>query len=107
MLSPEELETRKTTVGSSDVPAIVGSSPWSRRADVLRAKLDPSRIEKEPAFIVGHKLEKPVAELALELGLVEAKVLFPGWTIVDKEGFASATPDFYACRSGHMTYRRG
>lgn len=108
MLSAEELKVRMGTVGSSDVPAIVGSSPWKTRADVLATKLGVSKVsQREPQFLIGHKLEKPIAELALEMSLIDAKVLFPGWTVVDKEGFASATPDFYAVRDGNMTYRRG
>lgn len=106
MLSDKELIIRKGTVGSSDVPGIVGSSPWSTRAQVLEKKLDSRRIEKESQFLIGHKLEKPVAELAIELGLIEEKVLFPGWTVRDKEGFASATPDFFALKDGNMTYQR-
>lgn len=96
MLSTEELAIRKHTIGSSDVAAICGLSPWEKPGHVLQQKLDPQSIENHPAFKLGHKLERPVAELALEAGNLGSSVaLLGGWTIV-KDGWKSATPDFYA-----------
>jgi len=106
MLSPAELEKRKWTVGSSDVPSIVGMSPWSSGSQVLERKLDPKKSEEKDAFKIGHKLERPVAELALELGKIEGVSLVGGYTVIANE-WMSTTPDFYVLRTGSETYRKG
>lgn len=105
MLSKEELELRKWTVGSSDVPSVCGLSPWSTGGDVLERKLDPTKIQDSASFLLGHKLERPIAELAIEGGKIPAVALVGGWTVV-KDGWMSATPDFYALRQGSETSRK-
>lgn len=106
MLTARELELRTLTIGSSEVSAVCGLSPWKGPAQVLREKLLVRDFVEERPHVIGHKLERPIAELALELGDVPGCTLVPGWTVVHKDGWRSATPDFYALKTGNETYRR-
>lgn len=104
MLTDKEHEVRRHTVGSSDVPAILGLSSFKSHVGILADKLLAKKEQKGVWLRLGQKLEKPIAEFALQEGLIPGLMLFPGWTVVDD--WRSATPDFYAMKSGNMTYRR-
>lgn len=63
----EWLEWRKFGVGSSDVPAIMGVSPYNNILDIYLSKINPVE-EKEPNYVmqIGNKLE-PIARSHYEL----------------------------------------
>lgn len=67
----EFLARRRAGIGGSDVPAILGLSPWKTPLDVYLAKVEPERVEDtagEPAYW-GSVLEDVVAqEFALRTG---------------------------------------
>lgn len=96
-MTKEEMARRRKTIGSSDVPAICGLSKWKDSADVLQSKISPEAIMDDPSFILGHKLERPIAELAADMLVARGTKfhgLLPGWTV--ELGWRSATPDFFA-----------
>lgn len=63
----EWLEWRRLGVGSSDVPAIMGVSPYNNILDIYLSKINPVE-EKEPnwAMQLGNKLE-PIARAKYEI----------------------------------------
>lgn len=104
MLSKKELELRKHTIGSSDVPAILGISPFKDQAGVLKAKLLDQGGDIGLPGILGHNLEEPIAKTALQTGAISGVTLFGGWTV--KRGWRTATPDFYLLKTGNMEYAK-
>lgn len=81
---------RSTRIGSSDVPAVLGISPWKSPADVIAEKLGTRPSENKVEMGVGNKLERPIAELNFPHA-----TLHPGSTYVHEDGWRSATPDFW------------
>lgn len=92
-LSEKELESRKFTIGSSDVPAILGLSPFKGKAEILADKLLERKILKQIWIVLGHKLERPIAEVAVETKKLTGATLLQGWTVT--KDWKSCTPDFY------------
>lgn len=107
VLTEAELRKRRGTIGSSDAPAICGISPWKTGADVLEAKLFEKKGPDARPCVVGHAVEEGIARAALLLGDLPGVTLVPGWTVTAKDGWRSATPDFYCLKSGNETYRKG
>jgi len=67
-LTREELAARRHYVGGSDVPAILGVSPYRNITDVWLEKtgrMDPDRTTSRPADL-GNRLERPLVELVAD-----------------------------------------
>jgi putative phage-type endonuclease len=84
---------RKTYVGSGDIAAIAGVSPYRSALEVWAAKIGiaPEQ-EINPAMRVGIALERPVLEALYAPGRVD-ELSFPGWTASAIEPWIAATPD--------------
>src|SRR6266850_4731464 len=53
-LSAKQLEQRRQGIGSSDVAAIVGASPWATAADIYYDKVDGITKPESEAMALGH-----------------------------------------------------
>lgn len=62
MLSPAEIEIRKTGIGASEIGAIAGLSPYAGPLDVYLRKLDLVDDETSEAAEWGHVLEPVIAD---------------------------------------------
>lgn len=94
-LTPEELELRQTGIGSSDIAAVAGLSPWSGPIDVYQKKVgEDDGFTGNWSSEVGHQLEPLIGSwYADEVG---AEKLIPGNTVVHPDKpWILATPDFY------------
>lgn len=61
--TPEWVEARRTFIGASDAPAVLGLSPWATPLDVWADKLDiGTRFEGNLATRMGHALEAMIAQ---------------------------------------------
>lgn len=94
MLTAEQLEQRKQTLGSSEIAAIVGADSWKTPLDVWMAKTGRGVEVHTEQTDIGDALEEPIARLAARrLGAVA----------FDKAGtfthrlwpWVAATPDFF------------
>lgn len=94
MLTAEQLEMRKSGIGSSEIAAVVGVDPFKRPIDIYLDKLGLAepRADNEHTDI-GNELEDSVARMALKrLGQKTAKY---GTTVRHPTlPIALATPDF-------------
>lgn len=87
------LEERKTGVGSSDAPGIVGVAPWSTPLQIYCEKLGLYQPEETEQMKVGREIEPFIAGLASErlgLPLTQGRLVrhpFHRWLI--------ATPDYH------------
>lgn len=63
-LTPQELERRRHFLTASDVPAILGKSPWNNAADVFLAKVAGLVPKTNAAMEAGSLLEPKVLEWA-------------------------------------------
>ena len=72
MLTAKQLEERKSGVGSSEIAAIVGLSPWADAVDVYNRKLDLVTPRSSNAMTAGLWLEDSVAAWAADR---------EGWTL--------------------------
>lgn len=61
MLTPEEIEIRKTGIGASEIGAVAGLSPWAGPLDVYLRKLGLVDDEPSEAAEWGHALEPAIA----------------------------------------------
>jgi putative phage-type endonuclease len=76
MISPEQREARRRYIGSSDVPAILGMSPWATAADVWLAKTNDLPDKPNASMRMGTLLERPLLDYAAEdLGVPLARDL--------------------------------
>lgn len=73
MITPEQREQRRLTIGSSDSPAIVGVDPWRTAGDVYWEKIAGSDDEPTGPMRVGNIMEPVLLRLAEDrLGRVVA-----------------------------------
>jgi putative phage-type endonuclease len=61
-LTDEQKRIRRTGIGSSEIAAVVGLSPYATPLDVWRAKVEGLSIEETPAMKRGRILEDAVAD---------------------------------------------
>lgn len=104
MLSAEQLEQRKATLGSSEIAAIVGADGWKTPLDVWLSKTGRGVDVSSEQTDIGDALEEPIARLA-------ARRL--GALAFDKAGtfthprypWVTATPDFFLRLPAHEAIR--
>ncbi len=65
-LTPEQLEFRKTRIGSSDIAAIAGLNPWSGPIDVWLEKMGKSTREQTAGSRLGNLVEACIAQVYAE-----------------------------------------
>lgn len=63
MLSPDQLELRKTGIGGSDIAAIMGISPWNTAYGIYLDKIGESKPLDKPHLQLGHKAQGPILRL--------------------------------------------
>ena len=63
MLTEKQLEERKRGIGSSEIAAVAGLSPYAGPIDVWRAKVEGLRVEETPAMRRGTLLEPVIAQM--------------------------------------------
>ncbi len=97
-LSKEQLEIRKTRVGSSEISAIVGVNPFKTPLDVYWSKVGPDedRFQGNTSTEFGDSFEPVIAEMYakrfnLKINKYTETLLHPTFNGV------SATPDFDVC----------
>jgi putative phage-type endonuclease len=66
MITPEQRQLRRQYIGSSDVPAILGMSPWATAADVWLAKCNDLPDKPNASMRMGTLLERPLLDYAAE-----------------------------------------
>jgi putative phage-type endonuclease len=59
---PAWIEARRTFIGASDAPAVLGISPWATPLDVWADKLSLGQRERNLAMDMGHALEELIAQ---------------------------------------------
>jgi putative phage-type endonuclease len=67
MITPAQREARRHSIGSSDIPALLGLSPWKNAHDVWAEKcleLEPDGKEDDEAILIGNLFEAPLVEWA-------------------------------------------
>jgi putative phage-type endonuclease len=79
MITSEQREQRRLTIGSSDSPAIVGVDPWRTAGDVYWSKIAGSDDEPSGPMRVGNIMEPLLLDLAEERlgGKVARNVCLP------------------------------
>lgn len=104
MLSAEQLERRKSTLGSSEIAAIVGADPWKTPLDVWMSKTGRGVDVHTEQTDIGDALEEPIARLAARrLGAV---AFDKGETFVHgRYPWVAATPDFLLSLAMHQARR--
>jgi predicted phage-related endonuclease len=65
-LTPEQREKRQNSVGGSDVPAILGISPFKSASDIYLAKTVGVNQSSSPAIEAGDRLESTVVSWAMD-----------------------------------------
>lgn len=91
-LSAQQLEDRRHGIGSSDVAAIVGASPWATAADVYYDKVDGVTKPSTPEMELGHELEGTILDLAatrLDVTMKDGGSYRSGWRSVNYDGIAN------------------
>lgn len=101
MLTPEQVEARKATIGASEIAAIMGASPFASPIDVWLQKTGRSKgFSGNRATLAGHYLEAPI--LAMYADETKSVVVHPevvwsgslgGMLTHPDLPFVSATPD--------------
>ena len=92
MLTPEQLERRRSSIGASDVAAILGLDPYRTGLDIWLEKRGLAEPQaSSEASLMGHLLE-PVVATRYAMVHPEAS-LRTCETIVGNEPFFTATPD--------------
>lgn len=91
--TPERMAERRKGIGASEVPAIVGLSPWATPMDVWLSKQEGHTPEPETeAQRNGHRMEGPILEaLSADIGLPVTR----NDQIVWGKGRLFCTPDGY------------
>lgn len=92
MLTPEQLERRRSSIGASDVAAILGLDPYRTGLDIWLQKRGLAEVQDQTeASLMGHLLEPVVAT---RYAMVHPDVsLRTSETIVGNEPYFTATPD--------------
>lgn len=67
MITPRQRDLRRKHLQASDVPAILGMSPWASEVDVYLAKKLPSEDISTEAMEQGNWLERPLVEHCCEV----------------------------------------
>ena len=101
-LTAEQMAVRRTGIGSSDIPAIIGVSPFRTVVDVWMDKMGMAEPQPETAAMkAGNRLERVIGEWCAEE--IDASIS-PGLTMRGAEyEWAVATPDFIVLsRPGHI-----
>ena len=62
MLTPKQIEERRTGIGGSDIAAVMGRSPFMTATDVYHLKLDLVEVPETPAMYWGSAAEKMIRE---------------------------------------------
>ena len=98
-LTEHDLEERKNRITASDVPAIMGTSPWKTAYDVWLEKCRPVEpLKSTTAMMWGNLLEQPIllytrAILATHLKMPELKVTRAGIRRKHPNGVMACTLD--------------
>jgi len=66
MITPEQREMRRQTLGSSDAPAVVGVDPWRSAADVYYSKTTELEDRPSQAMQIGNRMEPVLLDWAEE-----------------------------------------
>lgn len=93
-LTKEQLEIRRTRIGSSEIGAILGVDPHRTAFDVFTAKAYP-KDEPSEEMRWGSRVEAAIIE---HHALQENVTWLPGHTIAHKNGITCATPDAFMIR---------
>lgn len=91
MLTAEQLELRKTTIGASEIASIAGVNPWKSAHDVWMDKMGYTEGVENLRTRAGELAEPAIlAQYCEELGV---EIERPGTIIHPTEPWMSATPD--------------
>lgn len=102
MLTPEQLELRRSGIGSSDIAAVCGLDPHRQPIDVYLDKLGLAERQESTALWLGDRLEESIARLYEER--TGTALVFPSVTARHQEHpFVLATPDRYWEDGGGIT----
>jgi putative phage-type endonuclease len=92
MLSAEQHALRLTGIGSSDVAAIVGVSPYASAHDVWLVKRGLAEFKGNTATELGHYFEPVIASIYADK--TGSKLELHGETVQGREPWMLATPDY-------------
>ena len=91
-LTAEQLAIRKHGLGSSEIAAVCGVNPFRKPIDVFLEKTGRAEpFEETPQTKLGQRLERQIAEIYAEERGCD---LTPGATVIGREPWMIATPDF-------------
>lgn len=94
MLTPEQRELRKMGVGSSDIGAVAGLSPYASPLDVWLQKRGLATVEENEAMRWGTAMEPVIAQAYEREHLAEGEVVCTSGTVRHaEEPWILATPD--------------
>ena len=100
MLTPEQKEARRSLVGASEVPSLVGLCDRPAPIDILQSKLGVDTFEGNEFTELGDALEEPIAQLwarrngvSLQRHAMERHPRFK---------YVGASPDFIAAEGGQV-----
>lgn len=65
-LTEDQMNQRQKSIGGSDIPAILGISPFKTAADIFIQKTQQVEQSTSPAIEAGHKLESAVINWAMD-----------------------------------------
>ncbi len=92
MLTDEQRERRRYTIGASDAPIVVGISPWSSQRELWLEKAGFDSQEETQSTRLGNYLQYGVAMEALKQ--IGGNILLEEPFLLHADGWASATPDY-------------
>lgn len=92
MLTDEQRERRRHTIGASDAPIIMGISPWSSPRELWLEKAGFDSREETQSTRLGNYLQYGVAMEALKQ--IGGNILLEEPFMLHADGWASATPDY-------------
>ncbi len=91
-ITAKQLEERRKGIGSSDVPAIVGMSPWQGPVDIYHSKVYALENQKDSMpMTVGNYLEGSIAQWAIDQTGIDFLVNPP--TVTAPDGINRSNPD--------------
>lgn len=94
MLTAEQIELRKTGVGSSDIGAVAGLSPYASPLDVWLQKRGLATVEENEAMRWGTAMEPVIASTYERAHLADGEVICTSGTVRHAdEPWILATPD--------------
>jgi putative phage-type endonuclease len=92
MLTDEQRERRRKTIGASDAPIVMGISPWSSQRELWLEKAGFDSQEETQSTRLGNYLQYGVAMEALKQ--IGGNILLEEPFLQHADGWASATPDY-------------